>query len=262
MWCMRMDVVCIVLNPRWAWGVGSKGGSCSSHCKDGSGEHPACFRYVVTPMESMVANVFIPSGVTAEGKTGEAQPWRHQTLGATFCGSMQKLISSKRACVVWEARHFFSVYDVMDEMILPKQPWCHVQVQVEPSPGKIVGIKPKVYLTCGLRLPAQSWCKLSGWIWLAGVQILFLMVFHIGKTLLEVELGPSFGPWIELGPSPHLAWNFDCVFLREVERFHHFNVITLKFFQNCLFLPLWNSYKSKECEIWWPVVSFHSLEDA
>lgn len=69
-----------------------------------------------------MANVFIPSGVTAEGETGEAQPWRHQTLGATFCGSMQKLISSKRACVVWEARHFFSVYDVMDEMTLPKQP--------------------------------------------------------------------------------------------------------------------------------------------
>ena len=68
-----------------------------------------CFRYVLKPMESMVANVFMPSAGTGEGENAETPqtPWRHQTLGAVFIGNMDKIIANKRASVVWEARHFF-----------------------------------------------------------------------------------------------------------------------------------------------------------
>ena len=35
------------------------------------------------------------------------------------------------------------------------------EVDVERSPSKIGAVKPKVYLTCALRIPPSSWCKLS-----------------------------------------------------------------------------------------------------
>ena len=69
------------------------------------GETPVCFRYVVKPTDSHVTNVFKPS-LSGSGGEEEAQPdsWRHSTLGGVFVGSMDKLISNKRASVVWEAR--------------------------------------------------------------------------------------------------------------------------------------------------------------
>ena len=66
------------------------------------GQTPVCFRYVIEPLESHVTNVFKPNLSSGED---EAQPnsFRHSTLGGTYIGNMSRVISNKRAGVVWEA---------------------------------------------------------------------------------------------------------------------------------------------------------------
>lgn len=61
---------------------------------------PACFRYVIEPVESKTTNIFKPAAMTA-GEDGNIS-WRHQTLGAIFIGHMDKVIDNNRASIVWE----------------------------------------------------------------------------------------------------------------------------------------------------------------
>ena len=62
-------------------------------------------------------------------------------------------------------------------------------MDVERSPSKIGAVKPKVYLTCALRIPPHSWCNLSAawcdaWCW----RSLFVplekltKLFHVART--------------------------------------------------------------------------------
>lgn len=65
-------------------------------------DRPVCFRYVISPKESKVTNVFKPQVAAPEP---DAEPgWRHQTIGGVFVGNMNEVISNKRASIVWEAR--------------------------------------------------------------------------------------------------------------------------------------------------------------
>ncbi|CAK9091359.1 FO synthase subunit 1 [Durusdinium trenchii] len=93
---------------------------------------PICFRYVIAPVESKATNVFKPQ----PAGDGGSDPVRHQTLGSSLAGNFDKLIGNKRASLVWE-------------------------VDIETSPGRLVATKPKIYLTCGFRLPSKSWVNLS-----------------------------------------------------------------------------------------------------
>ena len=65
---------------------------------------PACFRYVVGPVESRTTNVFRPAAATP-GEDGTVS-WRHQTIGGAFVGHMDKITQNKRVSIVWEAGRF------------------------------------------------------------------------------------------------------------------------------------------------------------
>ena len=59
------------------------------------------------------------------------------------------------------------------------------QVDIEPTPGRIVALKPKVTLTCSVRVPANSWLNLSA-VW---------QVDAVDPGALDVICFPDLGHW-------------------------------------------------------------------
>lgn len=127
----------------------------------------------------MATNVFKPAREQTDSEL------RHSTLGSIFVGHMDKIINNKRASVVWEALEensqltfccdsspqggkvskFFERFLRFEgfKVLLTAVPHtifiCQVDVQTSPATIKV--LKPKVFLTCSIRLPSQTWCNLS-----------------------------------------------------------------------------------------------------
>ena len=81
------------------------------------GPMPTCFRYEILPVASFSCNVFKPAALGEE-----AGSLKHQTIGALFQGNMDKVISNKRASVVWEAVPFLPLVDLFrSEFIVSSQ---------------------------------------------------------------------------------------------------------------------------------------------
>ena len=79
-----------------------------------------CFRYALKPVDSHVTNVFKPNAIGE----GEQPDWRHSTIGACFVGNMDKVISNKRASVVWEAFGKKCVFSTSKKYFLQKIVCC------------------------------------------------------------------------------------------------------------------------------------------
>ena len=63
------------------------------------------------------------------------------------------------------------------------------KVDIEPTPGRVIALKPKVALTCGLRVPANSWMNLSA-VWVqdvSGFDILYILLdaMELGGLLVQ-----------------------------------------------------------------------------
>ncbi|CAE7037701.1 cofG [Symbiodinium sp. CCMP2592] len=108
------------------------------------------FRYDVAPTVSCKTSVFKPAVLSKE----ETETVRAVSLAALFSGNYDRLPRNKIATVAWEA------------VVLQPLKGCRASsvesvVTVSGTPPKIMPIKPKIYLTCSVRLPPQSWCKVS-----------------------------------------------------------------------------------------------------
>ena len=60
---------------------------------------PACFRYVVKPLESGQTFMFRPNPPNAEQTEVS-----HRSFGALYKGKFEKVINNNKARLVWEAR--------------------------------------------------------------------------------------------------------------------------------------------------------------
>ena len=83
------------------------------------------FRWNIAPLASKRTHVFKPNSLSAEPK--------HATVGAAWLGKWEQLPLSNVAGVVWE---------------------------VELRGNKMCPVKPKMWLTCALEVPANSWVQL------------------------------------------------------------------------------------------------------
>ncbi|CAE7254091.1 fp-1 [Symbiodinium sp. CCMP2592] len=141
------------------------------------------FRYDVAPTVSCKTSVFKPAALSKE----ETENVRAVSLAALFSGNYDRLPRNKIATVAWEAvvlqplRAFHyvciitvaaandkrlsgilrGVNRVIEQITLVQLSLFMLQVTVSGTPPKIMPIKPKIYLTCSVRLPPQSWCKVS-----------------------------------------------------------------------------------------------------
>ena len=132
------------------------------------------FRYTLEPKESMVTHVFRPK--EASSRDDNNRSMKAQTLGAVFHQNYDKVISNKRASLVWEASCFtkqcfllFIFFHVLilfkafivDQLVVIVFYVCCDEVDFSSSPPTVVAAKPKVYLLCSLHLPARTWVNLS-----------------------------------------------------------------------------------------------------
>ncbi|CAK9054749.1 FO synthase subunit 1 [Durusdinium trenchii] len=102
------------------------------HVADGAADPvPVSFRYQIAPLPSKSTHVYKPNGMGERAENVAAN-----MVGAAFGGNYNKVVNNKRASVVWE-------------------------VQFTSSPPKIQIVKPKLYLTCRVHMPAKHWCKLN-----------------------------------------------------------------------------------------------------
>lgn len=147
--------------------------------EDGQEQMPVTFRYTLTPKESMVTHAFRPKEVSSRD---DNKRFKAQSLGAVFHQNYDKVISNKRASLVWEACCFtkqcfllFIFFHVLVTGCCDLGPvqslhlWpigshcfpCCDEVDFSSSPPTVVAAKPKVYLLCSLHLPARTWVNLS-----------------------------------------------------------------------------------------------------
>ena len=125
---------------------------------------PVSFRYTVAPLTSMKTFVFKPSPPDGGGN---AESVRAASLGCYYAGNYQKVIRNKTASLIWEAACRVEFLDNKVAGIRKKisnarhastgQP----QVEFSTSPAKVQIVKPKIFLLCGLVIPAKSAVRLN-----------------------------------------------------------------------------------------------------
>jgi len=94
---------------------------------------PVTFRYNISGLVSSKTSVFKPTPLDGDTDTSSVKT---AVLGATYNGNYNQVINNKRAKICWE-------------------------VTISSNPPRLMPIKPKIYLTAAITVPAQSWCKLS-----------------------------------------------------------------------------------------------------
>lgn len=143
-----------------------------AYSKDGadpSDAVPVSFRYSVAPLASMKTFVFKPGQADTDGGS---EPVRAACLGAFYSGNFQKVVRDKRATLVWEARQCndqfrsrFHHCQQMSLVLIFSRKGNHIlhpcQVDFTKSPPKVQIVKPKIYLTASLEIPAKKAVKLS-----------------------------------------------------------------------------------------------------
>ena len=86
---------------------------------------------------------------------------RHASIGAVFVGHMDKLPRGPAMQVLWEVTWLsfgvlvFSTTFKCCKLLKPK-----VELQTGAASPKILGIKPKMYLTGSVQIPPNTWLKM------------------------------------------------------------------------------------------------------
>ena len=107
------------------------------------------------------------------GAYGQVAPWESCRRGL---GSCSIKFVSHCSIRLWQ-------HPSCDSILLVTASFCDIfQVNVQPgSPAKIGATKPKVYLTCALKLPPNTWTKMPWTHWVGSMAISSTCLFRIVK---------------------------------------------------------------------------------
>lgn len=155
---------------------------------DGEDPLPVPYRFILSPSRSGTCNVFKPNSIQKGDDGAEVTlkqlgwsnlsnqiVWLQDLLDGNLCQGIRQLeqpglatwTNCPRAKLPVFVGRFhgswwiYSIYFV--SVILKATALCYPQVQLQTGAAvaQIRGVKPKLYLTATLKMPAKSWVKLS-----------------------------------------------------------------------------------------------------